>query len=126
MQKIEFIGNLTATPETKTTKNGKSVCMFSVAVNDGGSVDFFRVSVWEKLGEVCQKYLDKGKKVFVAGKLKARLYESKGKSCLSLDVVATEIEFLTPKGAAESASVQNGAVVSDDSFTDINPNYLPF
>lgn len=124
MQKIEFIGNLTATPETKTTKNGKSVCVFSVAVNDADSVDYFRVSVWEKLGEVCQKYLDKGKKVFVSGKLKARLYESKGKTCLSLDVVASEIEFLTPKGAAESASVANGEVVNQ--FTDVDSDKLPF
>ena len=124
MQKIEFIGNLTAAPETKTTKNNNSVCTFTVAVNDGDATDYFHVNAWNKLGENCQRYLGKGKKVYVSGKLKARLYESNGKTRLSLDVVASEIEFLTPK--AETASVQNGAVVPDDGFTDINPNDLPF
>lgn len=125
MQRIEFIGNLTATPETKTTKNNNSVCTFTVAVNDGDATDYFRVNAWNKLGENCQRYLDKGRKVYVSGKLKERTYESKGKTHMSLDVLAAEVEFLSPK-AAENATVANGDVVPDDDFTDINPNELPF
>ena len=69
MNKLILIGNLTSSPELKGTPSGKQVCSFGLAVNDrkGGedTTMFFRVSVWGKLGEMCQTYLAKGKKVFV-------------------------------------------------------------
>lgn len=126
MQRIEFIGNLTAEPELKTTKNDHHVCVFTVAVNDADSVDYYRVSVWNKLGENCNKYLSKGKKVYISGKLKARIYEVNGKSYLTLDVTAMDVEFLTPKSQAQSATVQNGTVTPDEQLTDIDADELPF
>lgn len=126
MQRIEFIGNLTAEPELKTTKNDHHVCVFTVAVNDADSVDYYRVSVWNKLGEICQKYLGKGKKVYVSGKLKARIYDVNGKSYLTLDVTAMDVEFLTPKSQAQNATVQNGTVTPDEQLTDIDADELPF
>lgn len=113
MQKIEIIGNLTAKPETREIKTGNSVCAFTVAVSTGKDTDFFRVNAWDKLGASCQKYLDKGRKVYVSGTLKARTYEAKGKTMISLDITASYVEFLSP--AKEK-----------DDFTDINPNDLPF
>lgn len=126
MQRIEFIGNLTAEPELKTTKNDHHVCVFTVAVNDADSVDYYRVSVWNKLGENCNKYLSKGKKVYVSGKLKARIYDVNGKSYLTLDVTAMDVEFLTPKSQAQNATVQNGTVTPDEQLTDIDADELPF
>ena len=126
MQRIEFIGNLTAEPELKTTKNDHHVCVFTVAVNDADSVDYYRVSVWNKLGENCNKYLSKGKKVYVSGKLKARIYDVNGKSYLTLDVTAMDVEFLTPKSQAQNATVQNGSVTPDEQLTAIDADELPF
>ena len=105
MNKIYLIGNLTKDPEIRTTPNGVSVCSFTIAVNRrfkdsaGESVtDFFRINAWRTLGEICGKSLSKGKKVAVLGELNARTYESKqGKTMMSLDVNADEIEFLSPK-----------------------------
>ena len=122
MQTISIIGNLTKDPEIRTTPNGVQVCSFTVAVDrkrkdsNGEKVtDFFRVNVWRVLGETCQKYLSKGRKVYVSGELQARLYQSNGKTFMSLDIQADEVEFLSPK-----------ADQKQDDWTDLNPNDLPF
>ena len=105
MNKITIIGNLVKDPETRTTPSGVTVCTFVVATNrrfanaDGErQSDFFRVAAWRQLGETCARYLGKGRKVAVWGELQARLYENRdGKTQMSLDVQADEVEFLTPK-----------------------------
>ena len=99
MNKIILVGNLTKDPETRTTPNGKTVCNFDLAVNDRqGNATYFRISAWEKQGENCQRYLSKGKKVFVAGPLTARTYsKSDGSTGVSLEVTANDIEFLSPR-----------------------------
>lgn len=133
MQKITLIGNLTNDPEMHTTPSGVTACRFTIAVNrrfagsDGNrQADFFRITAWRQLGENCGKYLAKGRKVAVVGELQPRLYEDKqGKTKLSLDVVADEVEFLTAKDNS-SATVANGKVTDDDGFTNINSDDLPF
>ena len=74
MNKLTIIGNLTRDPESRTTPNGNNVCTFTVAVNRRRSqnsnqpeADFFRVSVFGVVGENCQRYLAKGRKVAVVG-----------------------------------------------------------
>ena len=100
MNHLTIIGNLTKDPETRTTPNGNTVCSFTVAVNrkkvSEPQTDFFRVNAWGKLGELCARFLNKGRKVAVVGELQARTYESNGQTRLSLDVIADEVEFLTP------------------------------
>lgn len=127
MNKLTIIGNLTADPELRSTPSGTTVCGFTVAVNrrfapQGGEkqTDFFRINAWRQLGETCARYLSKGKKVAVVGELQARTYEDKqGKTRLSLDVSADEIEFLSPKG-------QSGASTDDYGFTDIQKSDIPY
>lgn len=98
MQRITIIGNLTADPEKRATPNGTSVTSFTIAVNRRGKeqTDFFRINAWRGLADTCAKYLAKGRKVAVIGELQARTYEGKdGKTRVSLDVQADEVEFLT-------------------------------
>lgn len=104
MNKLAIIGNLTADPQLRTTQQGLSVCDFTVAVNrrkkaDGTQdTDYFRVSVWRQLGESCAKYLSKGKKVFVSGPVSVRTYQTQnGDTRASLEVLAEDVEFLTPR-----------------------------
>jgi single-strand DNA-binding protein len=103
-----IIGNLTKDPELRTTATGLSVCSFTVAVNrrkpkqqgqnQQPEADYFRVSAWRERGEVCAKYLSKGKKVCVIGTVAARAYTtSKGEAAASLEVTADEVEFLSPR-----------------------------
>ena len=127
MNKVFLIGNLSKDPELRTTNSGKSVCTFSIAVNrrkdkDGNSTaDFFSIVAWRQLAELCGKYLAKGRKVSVVGELQNRSYEANdGTNRHVTEIVANEIEFLTPKG--ESKEQANFA----EGFTEIDGSDLPF
>ena len=127
MNKVFLIGNLSKDPELRTTNSGKSVCTFSIAVNrrkdkDGNSTaDFFSIVAWRQLAELCGKYLAKGRKVSVVGELQNRSYEANdGTKQHVTEIVANEIEFLTPKG--ESKEQANFA----EGFTEIDGSDLPF
>ncbi len=104
MNRLTIIGNLTRDPETRTMNDGNTVCSFTVAVNrrtgkDHPEADYFRVSVWRQLGETCAKYLAKGRKVAVVGSVRASAYtDQSGNAKGSLEVTATDVEFLSPKG----------------------------
>lgn len=108
MNKVYLIGNLTRDPELTETASGISVCRFSVAVtrdyrNGDGmrETDFFNITVWRSQAENCGKYLKKGNKVAIVGSLQNRSYEDKdGIKRTVTDIVASEIEFLTPKNAS--------------------------
>lgn len=121
MNRITLIGNLTKDPETRTTQSGVTVCTFVVATNrrfanaDGErQSDFFRIQAWRQLGETCARFLGKGRKVAVWGELQARLYENKdGKTQMSLDVVADEVEFLTPAENTETKPAKKAKENSD-------------
>ena len=112
MNKLTIIGNVCAKPELRTTQSGKAVCSFTVAVNrrrqagqDKPETDFFRVNAWEKQGENCAKYLDKGSKVAVIGAVSCRTYQTQnGETRASLEVQAQEVEFLSR--AADQAEAQ--------------------
>ena len=129
MQKITFIGNLCSDPEVRSTPNGITVTTLVVAVDrkfkdaqGDKKTDFFRVVCWRQLGEICAKFLSKGKKVAIIGELQARTYEAKdGTVRTSLDVQADEVEFLSPKqqGNDEPAPDANG-------FTDVDASDVPF
>lgn len=105
MNKVVMIGNLTKPPKTSKTSNGVMYSSFSIAVNreykdeHGEKItDYFNVIAWRGLAELANKYLDKGRKVCVVGQIQTRSYENKdGVKVNTFDIVADEIEFLTPK-----------------------------
>lgn len=109
MQRFICVGNLSKDPETGATPNGVSVCKLSIAINrdfakeDGTrDVDFFNVVVWRGLAENCGKYLKKGSKVAIVGKLQNRSYEAKdGTKRNVTEIIAEQVEFLTPKQSEE-------------------------
>lgn len=111
MNKAMIIGNLTRDPEVNTTASGISVCRFSVAVTrpfNRDQTDFINVVVWRKLAELCGQYLAKGRKVCVVGYIQTGSYEDKnGNRRYTTDLVAEDVEFLTPRG-------QGGAQVPND------------
>lgn len=133
MNKLVIIGNLAHDPESRATPSGVTLCTFTVAVNRrfaGGEgekiTDFFRVNAWRQLGEACARYLAKGKKVAVIGELQPRLYEAKdGTTRLSLDVIADEIEFLSPKQEQEYKAKPAPSLNPDD-FKDVSSDDIPF
>ena len=126
MNSLTIIGNLTADPELRTTSSGINVCTFTVAVNrrnnpDNGApdADFFRVTAWRQLGELCARFLLKGRKVCVVGAVALNKYtKSDGTTGASLEVNAEHVEFLSPRvsDGQTPANVPAGfaAVETDD------------
>lgn len=103
MNHCTFIGNLGAAPELRYTPNGNAVCNFRIAVNrsytkDGQKheeVEWVTIVAWDKLGEMCNQYLDKGRRVYVAGRLKTRKWEGKeGQKGVVVEIVAEKVLFL--------------------------------
>jgi len=126
-----LIGNLTRDPELRYTTSGVPVCSFTIAVNrrfktaDGQrETDFFNVSAWRQLGELCANHLAKGRKVAVAGSVQTRNYEAKdGTKRTAVDVVADEVEFLTPREQGTHDAAQQGVPAG---FTHVDEDELPF
>ena len=111
MNKIILLGNLTKDPIVSETKDGKIVCNFDIAVNEGTGenriTDYFRIKAWGKLAEVCGKSLSRGAKVLVIGKMKPNIYQkSDGTQGFSADVFANEVEFLSPKRAEREIDIK--------------------
>lgn len=113
MNKLTIIGNLTKTPEQRTTQSGIPVTTFTVAVNrrrqqEGQpEADFFRVTAWRGLAETCGKYLDKGRKVCVVGPVSISTYTGNdGKERANLEVTAEDVEFLSPKDSPDLYQTQ--------------------
>ena len=106
------VGNLTRDPETKPVNDsGDSVTNLAVAVNNPLSKDevfFADVQAWGKVGENCSKYLSKGKRVLVEGRLKTNTWTNKeGDNRSKVYVVANSIQFLSPvneNGETEAGS----------------------
>ena len=121
MNHVTIIGNLTKAPDMRQTTSGKNVCSFTVAVNrrfkdaQGNALtDFFSVQAWEKLAELCARYLDKGSKVFVSGELRNRSYEAKdGSKRTVTEIIANEVEFLSPKTEPATPPVEEWQQVED-------------
>ncbi len=131
MNKVILTGNLTKNPELTETQSGIAVCKFSIAVGrdytnaDGErETDFFNITVWRGRAENCGKYLKKGSKVAVVGSLQNRTYEDReGIKRTVTDVIANEVEFLTPKQQEEEAV---SAKRERPELTPVDDNQLPF
>lgn len=138
MNRLMIIGNLTRDPEVRSTQDGTIVCGFTVAVNrkrkpDGTQeTDFFNVSAWRQLGESCGKYLAKGRKVCVIGPVGLRTFQrSDGSSGASMEIIAQDVEFLSPRDDAasreENSQVQATKKVEQEQMVPVDPgDDLPF
>ena len=137
LNKVQLIGNLTKDPELRQTPNGNSVCSYTVATNltwkdsNGQRQDkaeFHNVVSWGKLAEICGQYLQKGKKVYIEGRLQTRDWEAEdGSKRYKTEIVAENMIMLSQGSASdgyESPSSQPAAVQS--SSDDISIDDLPF
>ena len=131
MNKLSIIGNLTRDPDTRTTQSGKQVCSFNVAVNRRGNVnsdqaDFFHVQAWNQLADVCGKYLGKGRKVAVIGRVSLNQYTDRnGAARAEMVVDADEVEFLSPKQETAPAAPQTAPTGNNGGFVQVDEK-LPF
>ena len=116
LNNVQLIGRLGRDPESNKTPSGDLVSNFSIACSDRWtdksgerqeSVEWVRVVAWRKLAEICEKYLEKGRLVYVEGKLKTRKYTGKdGVERTSTEVHAMKMLMLGDRGAGSQGGGQ--------------------
>lgn len=116
VNKVILIGNLGGDPEVRALENGNKVANFSMATtesykNKAGekveSTEWHRVVIWGKLAEIVEKYLKKGAKVYVEGKISYRSYEDKdGIKKYTTDILAQNMTMLggNPQGSGQEST----------------------
>lgn len=124
MNKAVLIGNLVRDPEIRQTKTGVSTCTFTIAVNrlhtnqqGQREADYIPIVTWRGMAESCAKHLRQGNKVGIIGSIQTRSYDAQdGSKRYVTEVIADEVDFLTPKAKAE------------DGMTEVTDDYdeLPF
>lgn len=102
MNKVVLVGNTCNDIEVRKTQSGKSVCEFALAINEnyGGEnrTDFVDVQAWEKTAENLAKFVSKGSKLLVEGKIRTSTYQNQdGKKMKRTVVVASNFEFMQTK-----------------------------
>jgi single-strand DNA-binding protein len=138
--KITIVGNLGRDPELRYTAQGTPVCSFSVATNEkrkdrnGEMQDhttWFRITLWNRQAETASQYLQKGRQVYIEGRLRVEEYiDRDGKPRHSLEVHATDMQFIGSRGddmpveRAASAGASQNSGPSDQS--ELSDDDIPF
>jgi single-strand DNA-binding protein len=99
MNNINLIGRLTKDPDVRKIKEDKTICTFTLAIDDTFSreerTDFIRVTVFGGQGDLCEKYLRKGFLAGVSGRIRTDQYtDSEGVKRYPVEVTADRVQFL--------------------------------
>lgn len=117
LNKVTLIGNLGADPEVRTTANGNRVATLSVATSRSWSsqsgerqekTEWHRVVLWNtkfrQLADIADKYLKKGDKVYIEGRIEYRSWEDRdGNTRYTTEINAQEMIMLSPRGAGDES-----------------------
>jgi single-strand DNA-binding protein len=119
VNKVILIGNLGRDPELRHTASGKAVATFTVATNrswksqDGTAneeTDWHNIVAWDRLAEICQQYLQKGRKVYIEGRIQTRSWDDKsGQKRYMTEIVANQMIILDSPGSGRGDGGSRGA-----------------
>ena len=105
MNVVTLIGNLCTDVETRAVGADRKVASFLLAVDRSGQegTDFVRVAAWNKQAEACERFLSRGERVAIDGRLRSRSWEdADGNRRTALEVVANRVEFLSARHGAQA------------------------
>ena len=123
LNRVTLIGNLGADPELRSTPQGTQVCTLKIATTERykdkngelkDSTEWHSVVLWDKLAEIASKYLKKGSKVYLEGKLKHRSYEKDGITRYITEIQALSMIMLSKE--TENTGSQKSTAAEPDSF----------
>ena len=100
VNKTILVGNVGKKPERRVTTSGQVVCNFSICVNERlgkerEKATWFNIVTFGNQAEACAQYLDKGRQVYVEGRIDVRTVEKDGVRRTFTDIVAHDIQFLS-------------------------------
>ncbi len=123
LNRVQIVGNVTRDPELRVTTSGQNVVSFSVATNErwkdkaSGEMkersEFHNIVVWGELALETQKYIKKGNRAYVSGRVQTRTWETQtGQKRYTTETIADQVLLLGIKNADALASLQSDAVLS--------------
>jgi len=115
VNKVILIGNLGKDPEVRHLENGAAVANFSIATSENykdrktgekvSQTEWHNIVAWRGLAEIAEKYLKKGAKVYIEGKLKTRTWQDKeGNNRYSTEVITDNLTMLGSSGESMPSS----------------------
>lgn len=114
MNKVLLTGRLTRDPELRVLASGKSVTTFNVATNEYAGngkerAEYHTIVTWDRLAEICGRYLGKGQQVAIEGRIQTRTWDDdQGRRHWKTEIVASQVEMLSGRRkkdyAAENAA----------------------
>ena len=106
MNVVTLIGNVATDVELREPDGDTQVASFVLAVDRAGAgdkADFVRIAAWGKQAEACSRFLGKGRRVAVEGRLRSRSWQdADGKRRSAIEVRANSVQFLSPRDDGES------------------------
>lgn len=152
LNRVMLIGRLTRDPELRYTPSGIGVCNLAIATNRYGTdqqsgerrefTDFHDIVVWNqgnrKLADLCGQYLQKGRLVYVEGRLQTRSWDDRdsGAKRYKTEVNASDVQFLDSNrqdadpggaGAGQPATAHvGGGAAAETPSGDVDPDDIPF
>ncbi len=139
LNKVMIIGNVGNDPEMRFTPNGNPVTSFRVATNrvyttpEGErkqETDWFTVVSWNKLAEQCNQFLNKGRLVYVEGRLHNRSWEGQdGQKHYRTEVIANRVTFLDRQASTplpDEKADEAGVKADEAGVEEPDPGDIPF
>jgi single-strand DNA-binding protein len=135
LNRVTLIGNLVKDPELRYTPNGTPICNIVVATDRQWTVgtekktetEFHRIVAWSKLAEICSKFLKKGTKVYISGRMSTRSYEKDGEKKFMTEVVMEDMITLSANPhTSEEGDPAVPSVKSESVPEDVAPSDVPF
>lgn len=118
INKVILLGNLGKDPEVRSTAQGMTIARFSLATGErkkdqGGQwvdhTEWHNIVVFGKTAELCQKYLKKGRQVFVEGRIRTNKWQDKeGKDRYTTEILADAVQFVGGRGEAGDMDYSSG------------------
>ena len=118
VNKVILVGNLGRDPELRYIPSGQAVANFTLATNDrwrdkeGNNqerTEWHRIVVWGKTAENCAQFLQKGRSVYIEGRLQTREWEDKeGNKRQTTETIAQTVQFLGGRGGAGGSAESGG------------------
>ena len=117
VNKVILIGNVGKDPDVRYWDNGVAVATFSLATTERGytlqngtqvpdRTEWHNIVLWRGLAQTAEKYVHKGDKLYIEGKIKSRSYDDQnGIKRTIVEIFADNMEMLTPRGTAQSQGV---------------------
>jgi single-strand DNA-binding protein len=128
---VQLIGNLGADPELRSLPSGTQICKLKIATSERykdkngewqETTDWHSVVLWDRLAEIANQYLRKGRKVYIDGRIKYNSYDDKdGNKRYFTEINANNLILLDSKEPGENSYSQTGSSSGQDTYKSPNP-----